>query len=82
MADIRRCRRCGELFVPGMFGLNLLVVRIRRCGVCGKMTPLFIWGDAPDDGRGSAATGGEESVPMNEDEVLKRRMDESRYERH
>lgn len=81
MASIRRCRRCGELFVPGLFGLNLFVVRIRRCGVCGKFTPLFIWGDGPAAEQLHENAEQEKMPDLDEDEVLRRRIDESRYDR-
>ncbi len=80
MASIRRCRGCGELFVPGLFGINLFVVRIRRCGVCGKLTPLFIWGDGPAE-RSQESVEQEKVPELDEDEVLRRRIEESRYDR-
>jgi len=75
MASIRRCRRCGELFVPGLFGINLFIVRIRRCSVCGKLTPLFIWGDPPVEQKEEK----KEEIPIDEDEMLRRRIEESKY---
>jgi hypothetical protein len=78
MASIRRCRRCGELFVPGLFGINLFVVRIRRCGVCGKLTPLFVWGDGPAV---EATAEHADRPPADEDEILRRRIEESKYDR-
>ena len=81
MASIRRCRRCGELFVPGLFGINLFVVRIRRCGVCGKLTPLFIWGDGPAADQLQENDQHEGSAELDEDEVLRRRIEESKYDR-
>jgi NMD protein affecting ribosome stability and mRNA decay len=75
MASIRRCRRCGELFVPGLFGINLVIVRIRRCSVCGKLTPLYVWGDAPAE-REEAKV---EETLIDEDELLRRRIEESKY---
>ncbi|MBI0583642.1 MAG: hypothetical protein ISF22_05375 [Methanomassiliicoccus sp.] len=78
MVGIRRCRRCGELFVPGLFGLNLFVVRIRRCNVCGKLTPLYIWGDGPDVHAEAMA---KEEVVVDEEEMLRRRVEESKYDR-
>ena len=81
MSSIRRCRRCGELFVPGLFGINLLVVRIRRCGVCGKLTPIFIWGDGPAAGPLEPETPLLEKTPADEDELLRRRIEESKYDR-
>lgn len=80
MASIRRCRRCGQLFVPSMFGLNLFVVRIRRCGVCGKITPLYVWGDGLATGEPPAAEEHAEA-PTDEGEHLRRRIEESKYER-
>lgn len=81
MAGIRRCRRCGELFVPSPFGLNLFVVRIRRCGVCGKFTPLYVWGDGPVAGRSEPEAHQEKMLDADEDEVLRRRIEESKYDR-
>ena len=81
MASIRRCRRCGELFVPSPFGINLLVVMIRRCGVCGKLTPLFIWGDAPVSDGQDAGAQQEKVSEIDEDEILRRRIEESKYDR-
>ena len=76
MVSIRRCRRCGELFVPGLFGINLLIVRIRRCSVCGKLTPLYVWGDPPA-ARKEESKG--EEVLIDEEELLRRRIEESKY---
>jgi NMD protein affecting ribosome stability and mRNA decay len=76
MASIRRCRRCGELFVPGLIGINLVIVRIRRCSVCGKLTPLYVWGDAPAERE--EAKVGEEKI-IDEEELLRRRIEESKY---
>jgi hypothetical protein len=81
MASIRRCRRCGELFVPGLFGINLFVVRIRRCSVCGKLTPLFIWGDGPAAQQSEENVQKEKATELDEEEVLKRRIEESKYDR-
>jgi hypothetical protein len=82
MAGIRRCRRCGELFVPSPFGLNLFVVRIRRCNVCGKFTPLYIWGDGPAAGQPeSEPTSHESALESDEEETLRRRIEESKYDR-
>ena len=81
MASIRRCRRCGELFVPGLFGINLFVVRIRRCGACGKLTPLFIWGDGPAAEQSQENVEQEKGPGLDEDEALRRRIEESRYDR-
>ncbi len=75
MVSIRRCRRCGELFAPSLFGINLLVVRIRRCSVCGKLTPLFVWGDPPAKQREER----KEETLIDEDELLQRRIEESKY---
>lgn len=76
MASIRRCRRCGELFIPSLFGINLLIVRIRRCSVCGKLTPLFVWGDPPAAQQEEKK---EEEIVVDEDELLQRRIEESKY---
>ncbi|MDW5563348.1 MAG: hypothetical protein SA339_08990 [Methanomassiliicoccus sp.] len=81
MASIRRCRRCGGLFVPGYFGLNLFVVRIRRCGACGKLTPLYIWGDGTAAPELEAESTAPEMASESEEETLKRRIEESKYER-
>ena len=75
MASIRRCRRCGELFAPGLFGINLLVVRIRRCSVCGKLTPLYVWGDAPVEQKDEK----KEEETLIDEELLRRRIEESKY---
>ena len=75
MASIRRCRRCGELFAPGLFGINLLVVRIRRCSVCGKLTPLFVWGDLPAEQKEEK----KEEETLIDEELLRRRIEESKY---
>ncbi len=76
MASIRRCRRCDELFVPSLFGINLLVVRIRRCSVCGKLTPLYVWGDSPADQKEEKQ---EKEIVVDEEELLRRRIEESKY---
>lgn len=82
MAIGRRCRRCGELFVPSLFGLNLFVVRIRRCNVCGKLTPLYIWGDGPAAGQPEEETGSHvAATERDEEEALRRRIEESKYDR-
>lgn len=82
MSGIRRCRRCGELFVPSPFGINLVVVSVRRCSVCGRMTPLFIWGDGPGPERREPEVDSQTSMrESDEDEVLKRRIEESKYDR-
>lgn len=77
MASIRRCKRCGELFVPGLFGINLFVVRIRRCTNCGKLTPLYVWGDGEAPATEASAQPQEELV--SEEEMLRRRIEESKY---
>jgi len=79
MASIRRCRRCGELFIPGLFGINLVVVRIRRCSMCGKLTPLFVWGDPVDARAEEKAMKPAEAY--DEEEMLQRRIEESKYAR-
>lgn len=76
MASIRRCRRCGELFIPSLFGINLLVVRIRRCSACGKFTPLYVWGDPPAAQKEEKQ---EEEIVVDEEELLRRRIEESKY---
>ena len=77
MVSIRRCRRCGELFAPSPFGINLLVVRIRRCSACGKLTPLFVWGDPPAEQKEEK----QDEEPIDEGELLQRRIEESKYAR-
>ena len=54
----------------------MVIVRIRRCSVCGKLTPLYVWGDAPAE-REEAKV--EEETLIDEEELLRRRIEESKY---
>jgi len=76
MASLRRCKRCGEYFVPGLFGINLFMVRIRKCSHCGKLTPVYLWGDR--EGPKIEEDHQQEEL-ISEEEMLKRRIEESKY---
>ena len=70
----KRCLKCGETFVPGIGGVNLIVVTLRRCPHCGKMTNI----SAPE-ARVVEEKEKDKLGELNEEELLKRRIEESKY---
>jgi predicted nucleic acid-binding Zn-ribbon protein len=70
----KRCLKCGEVFVPGIGGVNLVVITLRQCPHCGKMTNI-----SAKEARVEPKKEKDKLEELNEEELLKRRIEESKY---
>jgi uncharacterized protein (DUF983 family) len=78
---IRTCPHCGETFERRLFGISLFVRRLERCPACGKWVMIQAFGRK----KKSASEGPSDkvisvSVGLSEEERLRQRIEESKYE--
>jgi len=81
----RICPVCGHTFKLRLFGINLGLWRKEKCPQCGTWATYSAFGN---DGRAKEvqekdaknAKGGDQPAPETEDEAMKRRIEESKYE--
>ena len=70
----RTCSHCYETFKPRAFGINLLVKRYEFCPHCRRLTEVHYRPPADPPEEDHAAK------PLSEEDSLKRKIDESKYE--
>lgn len=74
----RTCSHCHGTFKARTFGINLLVKRYEICPFCHKFTEVhYLLPAAPE---GAQEDG--DRQPLSEEEALRKRIDESKYEGH
>ncbi len=76
------CPRCGRPYAMHFFALNLVTHRLDRCPHCGawarvRRQPLDVLQAAEEKMAGEAVAA---AAPLDEDEQLRRLLDDSRYE--
>jgi hypothetical protein len=85
MAGGAVCKQCGLPFSRKMLSPNLLLGKLERCPHCGKwQLSARAWGEtlsaAEDRLRAAQSDGGSAEVGLNEDERLRRQLDESKFD--
>jgi hypothetical protein len=74
MADLRTCSHCRETFKPRFFlAIKLGTKRLERCPHCHKFTNVYASPKAEERKE-------HRDIAMSEDEVLRRRIEDSRSE--
>ena len=77
MASERVCPGCGGVFTRRIFGINLLTIRLERCPLCGKWSLFKAFsGESVAEAKARA----EVLEKIDEEEMIRRRLEESRFE--
>ena len=71
----RTCSHCLRTFKPRAFGINLLVKRYEICPSCHRLTEVPF---APP--AAAEALKEEHGAPLSEEEALRKRLNDSKYE--
>jgi hypothetical protein len=76
------CRKCGRAFARSIWAPNLVVGKLTRCPHCRAwaVLPAASQSELEIAEARDRASGPEELPPANPDEVLARRIEQSRYE--